>query len=263
MSLKTMEEIAQRIANYEKRISHLERLEGGGGSFMENEYHPDRPPGGANDDEFQSTIINPAWTIGGALAPGAIDWFEAGAVDKYDLTQMAGKLMLQTDNAGGGLLATNAFLRKPFVPGAGEFSVVCKMHVPMYALAGPTLFGNLFVSDDVVLTNDRHIVAGLRDFSNAPAIFHNAAGSPLVMGADIWQSVLTIYAAIIRDGATIYQFISLDGMNWWNLGTSANITVNYLWIGIEQSAAQTPRPVIIYDWVRTYASATLTVGANP
>ena len=257
-----LEDVARRVVDYEKRLSHLERLEGGGG-FIGNEYHPDRPPGGANDDEFQSATINPAWTIGGTLAPGVIDWFEAGAVDKYDLTQMTGKLMLQTDNAGADFLATAAFLRKAFVPGVGEFTVVCKMHVPIYDLAGPFFAGCLYVSDDIVLTNSRLVWAAMRDASNAPVIFHDAVGSPLIMPTNVWQSVLTIYAAIIRDGATIYQFISLDGMNWWKLGTSANITVNYLWIGIHQVAAQTPRPIVIYDWVRTFSSATLTVGANP
>ena len=214
---------------------------------------------GAASDEFNSTALNVAWTAVG-IASGTVSFLETGAVDEYDLATFPGWLAFQTDDNGNSVNLSTIAVRKAWAPGTGPWSVIARVTALNLSQTDKNQAIGIMVSDDTTPTNYTNLTWGMESTGDRRILFRNQGGN--IVDDTVEDDERHYYLALVREtaGGTTAAWASYDGLGWFKIGTTATATaVAYLWIGILQ---QTPtvRPIYMCDFIRTFATATLTCG---
>jgi len=229
-----------------------------------NTYAADRPSAAAaaTSDEFNSTVLNVAWTAY-TVAAGTIDPLETGVTDKYDLATWRGWLAIQSDVNDASVDMNAAGVRKAYTPGTGPWSVIAKVSI---VACGTTVandsFVGIMVSDDATPTNYTNLVYGRSGGSTWRVEFYQNAG--VIATLALTETLRTsVYLALLREsaGGVTTAWVSYDGISWMWIGSTATApAIAYLWLGIRQAGPPAIRPAYLCDWIRTFAAKTLLPG---
>ena len=204
------------------------------------------------DDEFDSTSLDPKWTVVGG-ATGTVDLIgTTGGI--YDLATRSGWLLVQANNGN------SVRFRQDYTLPDGK-SMILALSPCILADGAPTISNNeirvlLTLNDDDTDEVSGNVIDISYDAQANSARILFLRDNVTVVGGTTADSLVIagkrMYFRIHRSSLTYYGFFSLDGFSWLPLGSSTvGSALNNVWISVISAAAfGTPVPIQAIDWIR-------------